>query len=70
MVESGGLEAALPPQVGFPCGGYGDLGVSMELLIRRPICGNGAVESGESCDDQNTDELDGCLTTCDLYGAP
>ncbi|MGB0590517.1 MAG: fibrinogen-like YCDxxxxGGGW domain-containing protein [Myxococcota bacterium] len=67
VIESGGLGAALPPQVGFPCGSYGDLGVSMELFFRRPICGNGAVESGEGCDDGNLDEADGCTSTCQSY---
>jgi cysteine-rich repeat protein len=28
------------------------------------VCGNGAVEPGEECDDRNGDNADGCLTTC------
>jgi cysteine-rich repeat protein len=27
-------------------------------------CGNGVVESGETCDDGNEEDTDGCLTTC------
>src|SRR5262249_5430343 len=29
-----------------------------------PVCGNGAVESGEDCDDGNTTSGDGCSATC------
>lgn len=28
------------------------------------VCGNGLVESGEECDDANTDNTDACLDTC------
>jgi cysteine-rich repeat protein len=28
-------------------------------------CGNGAVDPGETCDDGNTDDFDGCLATCE-----
>lgn len=28
------------------------------------VCGNGAVETGEECDDANASNADGCLTTC------
>ena len=27
-------------------------------------CGNGDLDSGEECDDGNTDETDGCDTMC------
>jgi cysteine-rich repeat protein len=29
-----------------------------------PVCGNGSVESGEQCDDGNTDGGDGCSAAC------
>lgn len=29
-----------------------------------PICGDGAVDAGEDCDDGNDDDRDACLTTC------
>jgi len=29
-----------------------------------PACGNGSVELGEQCDDGNTSDGDGCLSTC------
>jgi len=35
---------------------------SCEVL--PPVCGNGAIESGESCDDSNTSGGDGCNATC------
>jgi cysteine-rich repeat protein len=30
------------------------------------VCGNGEMESGESCDDGNLGEVDGCTSTCSL----
>lgn len=30
------------------------------------VCGNGVRETGEACDDGNTTNADGCLTTCEL----
>lgn len=30
----------------------------------EPGCGNGVVDEGEDCDDENTDNNDGCLDTC------
>ena len=32
--------------------------------ITVPVCGNGAIESGEQCDDGNTANTDACTTTC------
>lgn len=40
------------------CGGPGDL----------ELCGNGLVDAGESCDDGNTENGDGCSANCDLCG--
>ena len=31
-----------------------------------PLCGNGALNAGEQCDDGNTDDSDGCSSTCTL----
>jgi cysteine-rich repeat protein len=39
------------------------------IFTRRPFCGNGIVEHGEGCDDQNTDETDDCISTCEAYVA-
>jgi cysteine-rich repeat protein len=33
-----------------------------------PVCGNGAAESGEQCDDNNTVAGDGCSATCTIEG--
>ena len=30
-----------------------------------PVCGNGAVEAGEECDDGNLNDLDGCSSECE-----
>lgn len=32
----------------------------------QPVCGNGAVEVGETCDDGNTTNGDGCSSTCTI----
>src|SRR5262249_26166411 len=34
-----------------------------------PVCGNGAVEAGETCDDGNTQDGDCCSATCQTEGA-
>lgn len=34
-----------------------------------PVCGNGTVETGETCDDGNTNSGDGCTSSCQL-GTP
>ncbi len=33
-------------------------------FVQTPICGNGTVETGEDCDDGNTDSGDGCSSRC------
>ncbi len=35
-----------------------------------PVCGNGAVEAGEQCDDGNTASGDGCSATCRIEVRP
>jgi cysteine-rich repeat protein len=49
---------------GFPqddAGGDGD-------VPSNGMCGNGIPESGEDCDDNNTNDTDGCDTSCKLAG--
>jgi len=36
--------------------------------VSSGMCGNGIVESGEDCDDNNTKDTDGCDTSCKLAG--
>jgi cysteine-rich repeat protein len=36
----------------------------------RPVCGNGVVEAGEQCDDGNTNNGDGCSSTCQIEVRP
>lgn len=36
----------------------------------EPVCGNGAVESGEECDDGNTVDGDGCDSDCQVEADP
>jgi cysteine-rich repeat protein len=35
-----------------------------DASIPSPVCGNGMLETGESCDDGNTTSGDGCEATC------
>ena len=38
--------------------------VSVSCIM--PICGNGVIESGEQCDDNNTNPGDGCNSSCQI----
>ncbi len=33
-------------------------------FVEEPVCGNGVVEEGEECDDGNTENGDGCSSSC------
>lgn len=35
-------------------------------VVREQVCGDGVVNPGESCDDGNDDDADGCLSSCDF----
>ena len=40
---------------------------SVLLTLASPawaVCGDGTLETGEECDDDNTDDLDGCDSSC------
>jgi cysteine-rich repeat protein len=52
-------------QTGCQClTGYGL--VNSSCIVVNPICGNGILESGESCDDDNTANGDGCSSICQI----
>lgn len=53
------------------CNGLGNLGMNASeniylnsVFVASPICGNNIVESGEQCDDGNTNSGDGCSSNC------
>ncbi|WP_372682051.1 LamG-like jellyroll fold domain-containing protein, partial [Desulfosarcina sp.] len=60
-----------PLQEDIDTNGVGD-------ACQTPVCGNGVIEPPETCDDNNTDDGDGCSSTCtqcddvdgDGYGDP
>ena len=35
-----------------------------DVVVAAPVCGNSIIETGEQCDDGNTDSGDGCSSTC------
>jgi cysteine-rich repeat protein len=39
---------------------------TLNVAITPPVCGNGIIEGGESCDDSNATSGDGCSSTCQL----
>lgn len=43
---------------------------SMCMDIVCPVCGNGILESGEQCDDGNTNNGDGCSNSCQCEAGP
>jgi len=54
-----------PAEDGTACArADGGDGVCRGGLCVSALCGNGAVDEGEECDDGNLDEGDGCLNTC------
>jgi cysteine-rich repeat protein len=40
------------------------VGEAAEGPAEGPVCGNGAIETGETCDDSNTASGDGCSSSC------
>lgn len=42
------------------------LSTDHSATLSHPVCGDGAVDAGEACDDGNTTSCDGCSATCDL----
>lgn len=38
--------------------------------IEQPVCGDGVLDSGEECDDGNTEDGDGCSATCTIEQTP
>jgi cysteine-rich repeat protein len=43
---------------------HDDAGGDGPSIDAGPVCGNGIIETGESCDDGNTADGDGCNSTC------
>jgi len=46
--------------------GYGIVGGPLTGIIVPPVCGNGVIEVGETCDDTNTTPGDGCDASCSV----
>ena len=54
-----------PPDEGTTCTlSSGEPGVCRSEVCVSANCGNGVVDTGEECDDGNTDDTDACLSTC------
>jgi cysteine-rich repeat protein len=54
---------------GCPCTGGGGCNPGLECVdglcgAIQAVCGNGSIETGETCDDANDDNTDGCTTLC------
>lgn len=45
---------------------YGGWTLDDFCVVAVPVCGNGAVEPGEQCDDMNQVEDDGCTSACQM----
>jgi cysteine-rich repeat protein len=57
--------AGTPPPDGTACTTPGgDAGVCRGGICAAASCGNGTVDTGEQCDDGNTDNTDACLSNC------
>ncbi len=40
------------------------------IIVNDPVCGDSVIEGGETCDDGNTDDGDGCDMMCQIEPAP
>jgi cysteine-rich repeat protein len=58
------LSFALNSDPGLQLGGWNIDDVCLVIAGPSPTCGNGTVDTGESCDDGNHDDGDGCSSTC------
>jgi large repetitive protein len=56
--------AAIAVTPGCSCNGSDDESSTTTNTMPMAVCGNGATEAGEQCDDGNTDPGDGCSATC------
>jgi len=52
------------PEPGYTC--FGDLGQLSNCQGAPQVCGNGAVEGTEQCDDGDTADQDGCDSNCQI----
>lgn len=43
---------------------------TIDLSLAKSVCGNGVIEGGEACDDSNTENGDGCDSTCTIEPTP
>lgn len=43
---------------------------TLEIAVTDGVCGNGAIEGAEQCDDGNTVDGDGCSASCALEALP
>lgn len=53
----------------IPAGATQTVTVSNDASLATGICGNGTVETGETCDDGYTDACGSCNATCDAAGS-
>lgn len=68
-IDGGSLDAG--PDAGVADGGSLDAGAPLPDAGSAPdagpapgVCGDGALDDGEECDDDNTDDRDGCSSAC------
>lgn len=60
------LLSCLMVSAGFFGCDEGGSGVTPLPSEQSPVCGNGLVEDGESCDDGNANSGDGCSAECNV----
>ena len=66
------LQTTMADVISVNAGGTGEFIVNPDQFIEgfffgeeaAPVCGNSIIETGESCDDGNTNSGDGCSSTC------
>jgi cysteine-rich repeat protein len=63
-VDAGGGAAGNAGASGMAGGSQGGASEAGDAAPGPAVCGNGALEAGEQCDDGNHDDGDGCSSTC------
>lgn len=77
LVENGSMSSILDTNAETHSGCEGEMNVGLNALMddlfgnsNSDFCGDGVIDSNEECDDGNSDDGDGCSSTCQIEPEP